>query len=69
MDETRVIVKVDRNLYFPSVERFRNALSKASTFKTNADRVIVIDLSRATEVDHTSLKVCNFFNVKNLIFI
>jgi len=50
---------VESNLYFPSVERFRNALSKATVFKTDDEdnRVMVIDLNRVTEVDHTSLKV------------
>ena len=50
---------MDSNLYFPSVEKFRNALSKATVFKTDDEdnRVMVIDLNRVTEVDHTSLKV------------
>lgn len=48
--------KADRNLYFPSVERFRNSLSKVASDDT-LKRTIVVDLGRVTQVDHTSLKV------------
>jgi len=54
--EYQLVIKVDRNLYFPSVERFRDALSKAASLKSDQE-VIVVDFSRVTKIDHTSLKV------------
>ena len=52
--EEHIVFRVDRNLYFPSVERFRQALSKVNSTDS---RMIVIDMSRVTQVDYTSLKV------------
>lgn len=51
-----VVLRVDRNLYFPSVDRFRNALTKA-TYSELSPRTIVLDFSLVTQVDYTSLKV------------
>lgn len=57
MVEKQLVIKVDRSLYFPSAERFRDVLGKA-TFKLNDENgVIVIDFSQVAEIDHTSLKV------------
>lgn len=56
--EERIVLQADRNLYFPAVERFRQALSRVSHGGgTDSSRMIVIDMSRVTQVDHTSLKV------------
>jgi len=49
-------LQADRNLYFPSVERFRNTLDKASLDET-INRIIILDMSRVNQVDYTSLKV------------
>jgi sodium-independent sulfate anion transporter 11 len=54
---------MDRNLYFPSVERFRNALTRVSMYNTAPNRTIVIDMTRVTQIDHTSLKVVTFINI------
>lgn len=54
----RIVVKVDRNLYFPSVERLREALSAHSLDEDDSTNyLIIIDLSNVTQIDHTSLKV------------
>lgn len=54
----RVLIKLDRNLYFPSVERLREALSAHSIDEDSSiDYIILIDLSNVTQIDHTSLKV------------
>lgn len=57
MEEEKVVIKMDRNLYFPSVERFRNALTKAAPVKSSISRTIILDMSRVTQIDHTSLNV------------
>ena len=45
-NEERLVLTMDRNLYFPSVERFRNALTRVSLFNAAPNRTIVIDMSR-----------------------
>ncbi|EFX77094.1 hypothetical protein DAPPUDRAFT_321675 [Daphnia pulex] len=55
-DEEYIVLQADRNLYFPSVERFRNTLGKASLDKT-INRFIILDMSRVNLVDYTSLKM------------
>lgn len=59
-DEERVVLQADRNLYFPSVERFRNALAKVSIDVETKNRVVVLDMGRVNQIDHTTLKV-NYF--------
>lgn len=59
-DEERVVLQADRNLYFPSVERFRNALTKVSIDVETKNRVVVLDMGRVNQIDHTTLKV-NYF--------
>ena len=56
-NEERIVLTMDRNLYYPSVERFRNSLTKVSKYNTAPNRTIVIDMIRVTQIDHTSLKV------------
>ncbi|XP_046455001.1 sodium-independent sulfate anion transporter-like isoform X2 [Daphnia pulex] len=55
----RIILRADRNLYFPTVERFRQALGRIASDNPNEStpRSIVIDMSRVSQVDHTSLKM------------
>lgn len=55
----RIILRADRNLYFPSVERFRQALGKISSESIDdaTPKTIIIDMSRVSEIDHTSLKM------------
>ena len=55
----RIIVRADRSLYFPAVELFRHALSKAveESNSNQSPQAIVIDMSRVNQVDHSSLKV------------
>ena len=57
MAEKQLVIKIDRSLYFPSAERFRDALGKATLNLNDENRVIVIDFSQVAEIDHTSLKV------------
>ena len=52
-----IVLRVDRNLYFPSVDRFRNALTKAAYSESSPARTIVLDFSLVTQIDYTSLKV------------
>ncbi|XP_057371356.1 sodium-independent sulfate anion transporter-like isoform X2 [Daphnia carinata] len=56
-DEERVVLQADRNLYFPSVERFRNALTKVSIDVETKNRVVVLDMGRVNQIDHTTLKM------------
>lgn len=56
-DDEVVVVKADRNLYFPSVDRFREDLRKASESRGETQRSILLDFSSVNQVDHTSLKV------------
>lgn len=55
----RIILRADRNLYFPSVERFRQELGKISSESIDdaTPKTIIIDMSHVSEIDHTSLKV------------
>ena len=70
----KFVLRVDRNLYFPAVDRFRNALTKAA-YSESSLRTIVIDFALVTQVDYTSLKVThfssfkkkNFFNLNNIM--
>ena len=55
-DEDCIILQADRNLYFPSVERFRNSLTKASS-DSAVGKTLEIDMKQVTQVDFTSLKV------------
>jgi len=52
----KFVLRVDRNLYFPAVDRFRNALTKAA-YSESSLRTIVIDFALVTQVDYTSLKM------------
>lgn len=58
--EEQIVFRADRNFYFPSVERLRQAMNKVvsdGNRDSTYSRAIVIDLSRVSEIDHTSLKV------------
>ena len=54
-----IVVKTDRSLYFPAVERFRRTLTKISGTPEGdtSSRTIVLDMSRVSHIDHTSLRV------------
>lgn len=55
-----VVIRPDRSLFFPSVERFRLSLSNViNNNDGTAPRTITIDMSRVSQIDHTSLKVLN----------
>lgn len=60
-----IVLQADRDLYFPSVERYRNALTRL-TYDLPIDRTIVLDMKRVSKVDYTSLKVntnnCRFYS-------
>ena len=61
--DEKIIVKVDSNLYFPGVERFRSALNKAAV--GHRSQHLIIDLSNLKAIDYSSLKV-SFKNVVSL---
>lgn len=54
------MIQPDRNLYFPSVDRFREALRSAIESAEKSNSTILIDLSLLTQIDYTSLKVTSF---------
>lgn len=58
MTEERIVLVADRNLYFPGVEKFREALV-AATAEESDDRnpCLLIDLAHVKEIDYTALKV------------
>lgn len=58
-ESEHIVFRVDRNLYFPSVERLRQALSRvvSSENSDSLPRTISIDMGSVTQVDHTTLKV------------
>lgn len=56
--EERVIVKADCNLYFPGVEKFRQALNEATEVDAEGrSPCLMVDLSSLTEIDYSALKV------------
>lgn len=58
MTEERVIVKADCNLYFPGVEKFRQALNEATEVDAEGrSPCLMVDLSSLTEIDYSALKV------------
>lgn len=64
--EERIVVKADTNLHFPGVEKFRQALNKASEVNDDGKPpCLMIDLSPVTEIDYTGLKVLDYFKLTN----
>lgn len=68
MTEERIIVKADRDIYYPGVESFREVLNLAQEDirpvkleEIGRNPCLIIDLSNVSEIDYTSLKVLYFF--------
>lgn len=58
----RVIIKVDTNLYFPGVEKFRQAINDALYGETKYQSpFLLVDLSSVKDIDYTALKVIDIF--------
>ncbi len=59
VDESKLVIRADRNFHFPSAEVIRNALNKAAARNDadGVDRSIVLDMHSVHLVDHTTLKV------------